>query len=216
MLYFIFQGVHIDKPSNEASNQWNHNIGEFVRQLTSPQVGRVKHSQSLDIESPSDTTHCNGVRDPTVDLSIEMRNKCTLLSKQMAAKPVHTNRRKLMGLKDITRKYASFEIDEGVEISVDSTSSSCGLKENKVVFNCDSSPETSDLDINADKRLTESKSVSTKKDKESKKRRFKRMMTRPLRRSHSAGYEEDVPVHALFLDSDRHERTDTVSTYCNC
>lgn len=143
-----------------------------------------------------------------------MKNKCTLLSKQMAAKPVHTNRRKLMGLKDITRKYGSFEIDEGVEISVDSTSSSCGLKENKVVFSCDSSPETSDIDINGDKRLTESKSVSTKKDKESKKKRFKRMITRPLRRSHSAGCEEDIPVHALFLDSDRHDRNDTVSKYC--
>jgi hypothetical protein len=66
----------------------------------------------------------------------------------------------------------------------------------------------SDLDMNADKKLTEYKSVSTKKDKESKKNRFKRMITRPLRRSHSAGCEEDIPVHALFLDSDRHERND--------
>jgi hypothetical protein len=78
----------------------------------------------------------------------------------MATQPVHTNRRTLMGLKDITRKYASFEIDEGVEISVDSTSSSCGLKENKVVFSCDSSPETSDLDtINLQKGLVHRYSV---------------------------------------------------------
>ena len=42
---------------------------------------------------------------------------------------------------------------------------------------------------------------SEKKDKDSKKRRFRKMIGRPLRRSQSAGCESDlqVPEHALFL-----------------
>jgi hypothetical protein len=52
--------------------------------------------------------------------------------------------------------------------------------------------------MNADKKLTEYKSVSTKKDKESKKNRFKRMITRPLRRSHSAGCEEECSSIGMY------------------
>lgn len=199
------RGVQIDEPSTPISKDWNQNLDAFVRQLTSPKLGLAGHSQSLDIdESSSVSLICDGMRLPSSDLSKEMKEKCSLSHEQIKEKSTTRNwRKKLMEKKGTPSKYVSpSEIDEGVELSIDSTSSSSGMKDSKVTFSCDSSPETSDLDLQSEIKSNESKTVYSKKDKESKRRRFKRMITRPLRRSHSAGCEKDIPAHALFLESE--------------
>ncbi|XP_052092517.1 regulator of G-protein signaling 4-like [Mytilus californianus] len=51
---------------------------------------------------------------------------------------------------------------------------------------------------------------STKKDKESKRQKLKRIITRPLRRSQSACCENEIPSHALFLDTKNGKSKDTM------
>jgi hypothetical protein len=146
-----------------------------------------------------------------------MREQCALLPSDQAKEKTETKswHRKIMDRKGYRNKYGSCDTDEGVEVSIDSTSSSSGLKDNKAVFTCDSSPETSDLDFNSETKLTEATTVYSKKDKESRRRRFKRMITRPLRRSKSDCCDKDIPVHAMFIDSERRKDNDTVSQKLN-
>lgn len=123
--------------------------------------------------------------------------------------------------KSTTSTTNSTDIDEAVEISFGSNddegldvkemsfeSSSSGMRDSKGLFTCDSTPEDSDQEsalTPGGKSSTQYGQKLAKKDrdsqavKESKKRRFRRMITRPLRRSQSAGCEQDVPAHALFL-----------------
>ncbi|CAG5128029.1 unnamed protein product, partial [Candidula unifasciata] len=71
-----------------------------------------------------------------------------------------------------------------------------------VTFSCSSSPDGSDGEINGERRLSDQASNGTSKDT-GKKRRFRKMLTRPLNRSQSAGCAKDVPAHALFLEQQR-------------
>ncbi|CAL1533601.1 unnamed protein product [Lymnaea stagnalis] len=70
-----------------------------------------------------------------------------------------------------------------------------------VTFSCSSSPEGSDGEAAtaAEMRTADPVSNGTSKDG-GKKRRFRKMLSRPLNRSHSAGCAKDVPAHALFLE----------------
>ncbi|BFZ20207.1 hypothetical protein BsWGS_23245 [Bradybaena similaris] len=71
-----------------------------------------------------------------------------------------------------------------------------------VSFTCSSSPDGSDGEANGERRLSEQAANGSSKDT-GKKRRFRKMLTRPLNRSQSAGCAKDVPAHALFLEQQR-------------
>lgn len=71
-----------------------------------------------------------------------------------------------------------------------------------VSFTCSSSPDGSDGEANGERRLSGQASNGSSKDT-GKKRRFRKMLTRPLNRSQSAGCAKDVPAHALFLEQQR-------------
>ena len=65
-----------------------------------------------------------------------------------------------------------------------------------VTFTCDTTPEGSDSEPSSPPPVQD----STTQKKDSKKRRFCKMLSRPLRRSHSAGCAKDIPAHALFVE----------------
>ncbi|XP_055898525.1 regulator of G-protein signaling 3-like isoform X2 [Biomphalaria glabrata] len=76
-----------------------------------------------------------------------------------------------------------------------------------VTFSC-SSPEGSDGELAAEMRTSEQLSNGANKDG-GKKRRFRKMLSRPLNRSQSAGCAKDVPAHALFLENQQKKSKDT-------
>nr|KAG5693410.1 hypothetical protein BaRGS_009883 [Batillaria attramentaria] len=111
----------------------------------------------------------------------------------------------------ISSLCSNLDLDEGcrdVHVRVKKSATTTVLND-RVSFDCDSTPEVSDNDVSegtsssAPKDIAEEgRAVVTKKEKEKepKKRRFgKKMLPRPLRRSQSAGCAKDVPAHALFL-----------------
>lgn len=67
-----------------------------------------------------------------------------------------------------------------------------------VTFSCSSSPDGSDGEAAAVEMRTAEPVANGKEG--GKKRRFRKMLSRPLNRSHSAGCAKDVPAHALFLE----------------
>jgi hypothetical protein len=69
---------------------------------------------------------------------------------------------------------------QGIGSSIDSDSSSSGTKDNKERADCDSSPETPELNDSL-----ETETGYTKKNKESMCRMFKRMLMHPMRRNKS-------------------------------
>ena len=190
---------------DESSPQWNQDIDDFVIYLNSPKLGIINTLNSVQ-------DHCV-MRLPSSELVTEMKEKSASVLCEMDNKDC-----KQISMKKIVSEKAmksgnmnSSDIDEAVELSFDSATSSSGFKDTRVTFTCDSSPETSDLDLSSERTSTDSKCMSKKKDKESKKRRFKKMITRPLRRSKSAGCANDIPAHALFVGSDKDKKQDTVS-----
>ncbi|XP_063423158.1 uncharacterized protein LOC134707377 isoform X2 [Mytilus trossulus] len=201
------RGVQLDEPSTPITKQWNQDLQEFVRNLSSPKLDLTNQSQSIDLKQEDEV-----MRLPS-ELCTEMKDKCTVSCEKTKEKSTPKNwRKRIMDRKSSAGKISSLDIDEAVELSFDSTSSSSGLKDSKVTFTCDTSPETSDFDLHSDTKSVDSKQSYTKKDKESKRRRFKRMITRPLRRSHSAGCTNDIPAHALFVDSDPSQNGDTMES----
>ena len=200
----------MDKPSTPITKQWNQDLQELVRNLSSPKLDLTNQSQSIDLKQGDEV-----MRLPS-ELCTEMKYKCTVSCEKTKQKSTPKNwRKRIMDRKSSAGKISSFDIDEAVELSFDSTSSSSGLKDSKVTFTCDTSPETSDFDLHSDTKSVDSKQSYTKKDKESKRRRFKRMITWPLRRSHNAGCTNDIPAHALFVDSDPSQNGDTVGAFFN-
>lgn len=95
------------------------------------------------------------------------------------------------------------------EKSFDSCVSVSSSSGNRPTFHCDSSTEASETESYPTQVSTNKEQRYTKKEKDSKKKRFRRMITRPLRRSQSAGCEKDIPTHFLEKSTDDE---DTVST----
>jgi hypothetical protein len=167
---------------------------------------------------------------PSTQLQKDMKDKHASKSSKKEETPKQING-KIQDKKSGKRKSASHEIDEGICLSVDGISSSSERKEYKVTFSCDSAVETSDFEITSETRegrvtfscdsspeTSDSSEVNsekthryTKKEKESKRSRIKRMITKPLRRSKSDCCEKNIPRHAMFLDSDSSKASDTVS-----
>lgn len=198
------RGVQLDEPSTPISQHWKRDI-EYVRKFDSPKLEFTRYSNDFRLENKE------RMRLPSRDLVRDMREKCSVSYDKGKDKSSSNFIRKIMqDRKSSSGRLNSCDIEEDVELSFESTTSSSGLKDGKVTFSCDSSPETSDLDLTSERTSTDSKSSCTKKDKESKKRRFKRMITRPLRRSKSAGCAHDIPAHALFVGSDNDKKRDTI------
>jgi hypothetical protein len=80
--------------------------------------------------------------------------------------------------------------------SFDSDSSSSGTKDNKERVECDSSPETPELN-----NSLETETDYTRKNKKSMCRMLKRMLTRQMRRNKSDDCSTNIPAHALFQPS---------------
>ncbi|GFS14544.1 regulator of G-protein signaling [Elysia marginata] len=90
-----------------------------------------------------------------------------------------------------------------------------------VTFSCNgSSPESSDVEAStsATAPIAPDQSTSGASGKEvgaavtSKKRRFRKMLSRPLHRSQSAGCSKDVAAHALFLEKQQKKSKDDSMT----
>ncbi|XP_064616198.1 uncharacterized protein LOC135480314 isoform X2 [Liolophura sinensis] len=149
-------------------------------------------------------------------LSSDMDKKCSLLHSASTSSNCECPQSKgsWQCAKSLHHTYTSdgrgvLQRDDAVEVScsscyeedlgIDNDSPPISPKDKvRVTFTCDSSPEISDEDNHAHTHTTENKN-SSRKAKESKKSRFRKMITRPLRRSCSAGNPKDVPAYALFL-----------------
>ncbi|XP_021340940.1 uncharacterized protein LOC110441944 isoform X2 [Mizuhopecten yessoensis] len=236
----FLSGVHLEEPTSPITKQLNEDLDEFVRQLTHPK-GTVDRSQSIDVSaldklgkmklessqsSGRDATSQNVRRSAPEIAEIEEKHICEAVNNPRKSWRKHILQRR--NGKSISSGTNSTDIDEAVEISFGSNddegldvkeisfdSTSSGLRDSKVLFHGDSTPEDSDQEstptqVSKSSTLYGQKYVKKDKDtqatKESKRRRFRRMITRPLRRSQSAGCEQDIPAHALFL-----HRTDEAS-----
>ncbi|XP_033729065.1 uncharacterized protein LOC117318148 isoform X2 [Pecten maximus] len=232
------KGVHLEEPTSPITKQLNEDLDEFVRQLTHPK-GTVDRSQSIDVSaldklgkmklesSQSSGRDTHSVRRSAPEIAEKQeKHICEAVNNPRKSWRKHILQRR--NGKSVSSGTNSTDIDEAVEISFGSNddegldvkeisfdSTSSGLRDSKVLFHGDSTPEDSDQEStltqgNKSSALYGQKYVKKDKDtqavKESKRRRFRRMITRPLRRSQSAGCEQDIPVHALFL-----HRTEEVS-----
>ncbi|XP_025111776.1 uncharacterized protein LOC112574751 isoform X3 [Pomacea canaliculata] len=93
----------------------------------------------------------------------------------------------------VSSLLGSNELDEGCrDVNVRVRKSATA-----VAFSCDSTPDGSDND--ASEEIAAVKGEGDRREKESRKGRFRKMFSRPLGRSQSAGCAKDVPAHALFL-----------------
>lgn len=109
--------------------------------------------------------------------------------------------RRLINEKSPSRKLSGESIT-----SIKSSNS----RSSRVTFRCDVKGGS---DGESDCRSTESVcSGSSSKERGSISKRFKRMISRSLRRTKSAGCAKDVPAHAMFLaESQFRQRHNTVS-----
>lgn len=116
----------------------------------------------------------------------------------------------------VSSTCSSNDLDEGFrEVSVYlKKSATTTVLDSKLSFNCDSTPEMTDNEGSEENSAPkDSSETSSKKEKEPKKRRFRKMLPRPLHRSQSAGCTKDVPAHALFLQHRLGDKgIDTVSS----
>ena len=217
-------------------------MDQLVCQLTNPSLNVTGKSHSLDILSiSSDRELTRSPTELSTDIKFKCSLSPQSPKDKKSAKK--NWRKRILERKKCQGKIGSCDIDESVELSFDkdtrdvkdmsfdstSSRSSSGLKSTQVSFNCDSSLDASDLDQQPEARppflkkiddsvdpeqQSEMKAVNmNKKDKESKRQRLKRIITRPLRRSQSACCENEIPSHALFLDSKGSKSKDTVSIY---
>lgn len=107
----------------------------------------------------------------------------------------------------VSSLLGSNELDEGCrDVNVRVRKSATA-----VAFSCDSTPDGSDND--ASEEIAAVKGEGDRREKESRKGRFRKMFSRPLGRSQSAGCAKDVLAHALFLRHNPGDKgIDTVST----
>lgn len=209
-LFFFLQGVHLEESTSPISKQISTDLSDFVRNLTNPKQDSSEHTHDFaeKLANPG-----NKMRLKSADLSSQLKEKCAISEKQDVRDIKQNWRQRMMERRinrtkaqDCTSPMDSFGSTD-CEKSFDSVSSSSG---NKPSFQCDSSTETSESELLATPVSTHSEQKATKKEKDSKKRRFRRMITRPLRRSQSAGWEKDIPTHFMEKSTDDE---DTVSTF---
>ncbi|XP_046576232.1 LOW QUALITY PROTEIN: uncharacterized protein LOC124284213 [Haliotis rubra] len=215
-------GVHLEEPSSPLQQQWStSDLDEFVRQLTNPKHHISKVSSASPMSPTSTSPSCatsprqsSVDRPQTSDICTDFQAKCTVRRACVTrgkSDDVTTSqsRFKLGRLRRTRQRSSEGDSVETVEASNSSVgddgiydvSESIPLKsppyhvEHHVTFTCDTSPDGSDTEHTTHKPQEE----VTPCKKDSKRRRFRKMLTRPLRRSHSAGCAKDIPAHALFL-----------------
>lgn len=195
-------GVHLEESTSPISKQISTDLSDFVRNLTNPKQDSSEHTHDFaeKLANPG-----NKMRLKSADLSSQLKEKCAISEKQDVRDIKQNWRQRMMERRinrtkaqDCTSPMDSFGSTD-CEKSFDSVSSSSG---NKPSFQCDSSTETSESELLATPVSTHSEQKATKKEKDSKKRRFRRMITRPLRRSQSAGWEKDIPTHFMEKSTD--------------
>ncbi|XP_076091923.1 uncharacterized protein LOC143063592 [Mytilus galloprovincialis] len=230
-----------DESRNPLDGKSTEDLDQLVCQLTNPSLNVTGKSHSLDILSiPSDRELTRSPTELSTDIKFKCSLSPQSPKDKKSAKK--NWRKRILERKKCQGKIGSCDIDESVELSFDkdtrdvkdmsfdstSSRSSSGLKSTQVSFNCDSSLDASDLDQQPEARppflkkiddsvdpeqQSEMKAVNmNKKDKESKRQRLKRIITRPLRRSQSACCENEIPSHALFLDSKGSKSKDTMES----
>ena len=184
----------LEKRSALSSSQWSRDLKDFSD----------SYSQSPELKSS--TLTFKDMQGTSIDLSIETGEKCAIGSEKKTEILTAENCfRKIMdNKKGNVGKKRSPDSDEGIGSSFDSDSSSSGAKDNKERVDCDSSPETPELN-----NSLETETGYTRKNKESMCRMLKRMLTRPMRRNKSDDCSKNVPAHALFLCTDTN-KNDTV------
>ena len=168
----------------------------------------------------------DSARSPTELLAKDMSNKCAVSAEPMKdkASAKESWRKRILYKKREQGQFETFRFDETVEfsfehensemkeMSFESTSSRSPVSKSELSFTCDSSVDAPEYELLSPQPVEET-TVLNKKEKETKKQKFKRMITRPLRRSQSACCENEIPSHALFLDSKGNKVRDTVSPY---
>ncbi|CAG2257362.1 unnamed protein product [Mytilus edulis] len=231
-----------DESRNPLDGKSTEDLDQLVCQLTNPSLNVTGKSHSLDILSiPSERELTRSPTELSTDIKYKCSLSPESPKDKKSAKK--NWRKRILERKKCQGKIGSCDIDESVELSFDkdtrdvkdmsfdstSSRSSSGLKSTQVSFNCDSSLDASDLDQQPEARQpflkkiddsvdteqqSEMKAVNmNKKDKESKRQRLKRIITRPLRRSQSACCENEIPSHALFLDSKGSKSKDTMESF---
>lgn len=234
LYFFNFQGVHLEEPSSPLGKQWNENLDGFVKQLANPKLSLNKYQpvNMLQSERPCQRDADKQMEDLSKDMQINCTTNCVLDRHKYTDIRQNRSGYTISKGKSKDQRHLS-EPDDGIELSVSSVcdedvgenacqNRSPTQESSKVVFNCDSTPENSDENSCSKSPEREMMQFHIKKEKDSKRRRFRRMITRPLRRSHSAGCEKDIPAHALFLQYNAKERNlDSVSigrktTSCTC
>jgi hypothetical protein len=183
----FLQKVMVEKHSALSSSQWSRDLKDFAD----------NYSQSP--ETTSITLTFEDMQGTSIDLSIEMDEKCAIGSEKKTEILTAENcfRRIMDSKKGYAGNKRSPDSDEGIGSSFDSNSSSTGTKDNKERDDCDFSPEKPELN-----NSLETETGYTKKKKESKCRMLKRMLTRPMRRHKSDDCSKPIPAHALFLSTD--------------
>ncbi|VDI63387.1 regulator of G-protein signalling 3 [Mytilus galloprovincialis] len=229
------EGV-FDEPRRPLNRQCTQDLDNLVCQLTTPTLKLTRQSESLDI--PRDPPE-RDLTPASTELSIDMKDKC-LISPAKDKKSAKKNwkrrileRNKNQGKNGSVRFEDSIDLSfdqlqtpEMTEFSFDSTSSRSpsSLRNSQVSFVCESSLDASDIDSSTETRMSSVRKIddasdhdeqsdiffSAKKDKESKRQKLKRIITRPLRRSQSACCENEIPSHALFLDTKNSKSKDTM------
>ncbi|XP_078326111.1 uncharacterized protein LOC111125375 isoform X2 [Crassostrea virginica] len=205
---YACQGVHLEESTSPISKEISSDLSDFVKNLTNPKQDPSEHAQDFaeKLANPG-----NKMRLKSTDLSSQLKEKCAI-SETHDVRDLRQNWRQRMMERRINRTKAqdctspmdSFGSTD-CEKSFDSVSSSSGNKQ--LSFHCDSSTEASESEA-----LHPTQAVTTnaeqkfaKKEKDSKKRRFRRMITRPLRRSQSAGWEKDIPTHFMEKSTDEED-----------
>ncbi|XP_041369241.1 uncharacterized protein LOC121383341 isoform X2 [Gigantopelta aegis] len=220
------RGVHLDEPSSPLPQQWStSDLDDFVRALTNPKHHITKvnnqssHTSSSSSSSSSFNQKCNQ------DLEQQFREKCTIHTcvssssvHEVRSTTAHSDLHSRFTFNehyspradnnnvDQTVEWSAFspQVDDGVyDVSETFTLKTLSPNEDlHVTFTCDSTPEGSDSEPSSPQPV---QGCTTPK-KDSKKRRFRKMLSRPLRRSHSAGCAKDIPTHALFVEQQQQHK----------
>lgn len=228
---------HVSSP---VKSQWtDEELEAFVKQLSNPQhqVTKVEPASprkcSLDLchelkdrtraraplaRSETDTSVSFGDLDPPViekgrlGKSDDVSRGGGLISGLSGLRLIKN--KKLARTSHAAKRYAAQKTrEEPVEGgATENMAAPRAASTGTVTFSCGSSPEGSDVEVSVVTRPVEHVANGTTKEG-GKKRRFRKILSRPLNRSQSAGCAKDVPAHALFVE--QHRSKESVSCrYC--
>uniref|UniRef100_A0A0B7AY01 RGS domain-containing protein n=1 Tax=Arion vulgaris TaxID=1028688 RepID=A0A0B7AY01_9EUPU len=132
-----------------------------------------------------------------------------LIRNKRLARSSHANTKRdlLQKSRELHEASSSDLIHEDDNEEVDAITTTRDTLEVTPPLPCSSSPDGSDIEVTSDMKIVEQASSESSKDV-GKKRRFRKMLSRPLNRSQSAGCAKDVPAHAQFLGQQRKKQKD--------